>query len=77
VYEQIEGNAYVNMGLSKRPWGEAIAFGALGIGFWIAYAFDPTDNERFVIIASVMSAVSIGCFLLAIFRPGQQRDDKR
>jgi len=77
VYEQIEGNAYVNMGLSKRPWAEAITFGALGIGFGIAFALDPPANDRFLVIAIVMIAVSIGCFALAIFRPGQQRDDKR
>jgi hypothetical protein len=77
LFEQLEADPMAQMGLSKRPWGEALVFGAVGVGFWIALAFAEPDanREKFVLVASIMSAVSIACFALAAFR-SRKRDDK-
>lgn len=77
LYEQMEADPMAQMGLSKRPWGEAFVFGAVAIGFWIALAFnDQSDSrDKFVLVASIMSAASIGCLALAAFR-SRKRDDK-
>lgn len=77
LYEQLEADPMAQMGLSKRPWGEAFVFGAVGVGFWIALAFaDPGDNrDKFVLVASIMTAACVGCLALAAFR-SRKRDDK-
>jgi hypothetical protein len=80
LYAQLEHNAYGGMGFSKRPWGEAVIFGAVGIGFWIMFGFTaPGDaRDKALFIAALMSAFSVGCLALAIFAPGQKpRDDGR
>lgn len=73
VYEMLEPNAYASMGFSKRPWAEATIFGAVAVGMWIMFAVKGGDN--LVLIAAIMSAMSVGCFLLAIFAPGQKLND--
>lgn len=77
LYDQLESEPYANLGLSKRPWGEAILFATLAIGFWVAVGFaDASDQrDRFVLVAAVMSAASAGCLALAVFRPGQRKHD--
>ena len=78
LYAQLEQNAYAGAGLSKRPWAEAVIFGAVGVGFWIMFALaDPSDQrDKFLFVAAIMSAFAIGCVALAIFTPGQKpRDD--
>lgn len=79
LYDQLEPAPYANLGLSKRPWGEAIMFATLAIGFWIAFGIaDAGDQrDRFMIVAAVMSAAAAGCAALAIFRPGQRKSDDR
>ena len=80
LYDQLEPEPYSNLGLSKRPWGEAILFATLAIGFWIAFGVADAGDQRdkYLLVAGVMSAAAIGCAALAIFRPGQRKhDDKR
>jgi hypothetical protein len=79
LYDQLEPEPYASFGLSKRPWGEAIMFAALAIGFWIACVMaDAGDQrDRFMLVAAVMSAAAAGCAALAIFRPGQRKSDDR
>lgn len=79
LYDQLEAEPYANMGLSKRPWGEAILFGTLALGFWIAFgvADGGGQREKYLLVAAVMSAASAGCLALAIFRPGQRKHDDR
>lgn len=64
---------------NKRPWSEVVLFGALGVGFWIAYANAESDKSvAYLVIAATMTATSLGCLALALFRPGQsRRDDER
>jgi hypothetical protein len=77
LYEQLESEPYASMGMSKRPWGEAIVFGAVAIGFWVAYAMadDGDARQKAMFVAALMSAFSVGCVALAIFRPGQNKRD--
>jgi len=80
IYEQLEPNAYASMGFSKRPWAEAVVFGAVGAGFWIMFGLaEPGDQrDKAMLVAAIMSAFSVGCLALAIFTPGQKpRDDGR
>lgn len=80
LYDQLEKNEYASMGFSKRPWGEAVVFGAVAIGFWIMFGFADAGSarERFMLVAVIMSAFSAGCLALAVFAPGQKpRDDGR
>ncbi|HRK63849.1 MAG TPA: hypothetical protein PLN53_05595 [Terricaulis sp.] len=80
IYEQLEANHYANMGFSKRPWAEAVIFGAVGVGFWVMFGLaEPGDQrDKMMFVAAIMSAFSIGCVALAIFAPGQKpRDDGR
>lgn len=79
LYEQLEQNPYGSMGMSKRPWGEAVIFGAVAAGFWIMFGFaEPGDaREKMMLVASIMSAFAAGCLALAMFTPGQKRDDGR
>jgi len=77
LYEQIAPNPFSSIGLSRRPWAEAVLFAAVAIGFWIAFgASAGEDREKYLLVASIMSASSVGCFALAMFRPGQRRDDQ-
>ncbi|HRO04694.1 MAG TPA: DUF6249 domain-containing protein [Terricaulis sp.] len=77
IYEQLEVNAYASMGFSKRPWAEAVVFGAVGAGFWIMFAMsEPGDGrEKMMLVAALMSAFSVGCVALAVFAPGQKPND--
>lgn len=80
LYAQLEAEPMAGLGLSKRPWTEAVIFGAVAIGFWIAYAMadEGGDRDRALFVAAFMSAFSLGCLALALFRPGQNnRDDRR
>ncbi len=77
LYEHIERADLLG---NKRPWTEIVLFGALGVGFWIAYANAAADQRTaFLVIAGTMTATSVGCLALALFRPGQDRrdDDRR
>ncbi len=77
LYDQLEPEPYASLGLSKRPWGEALLFAALGIGFWVAVgmADDGGTRDRYMLVAAVMSVAALGCAALAIFRPGQRKHD--
>ncbi|GAM99725.1 hypothetical protein U91I_03380 [alpha proteobacterium U9-1i] len=64
---------------NKPPWTEVVVFTALGIGFLLAYGVMPsaeTGEPRmpFLVIGVTMVASAIGCLLLALFRPGRNRD---
>lgn len=70
VYEQI-----AKAGVSKPPWSEVVVFGALGFGFWIAYAnAQPDDKLPFLVVAATMSVTALACLALAIVRPDRGRD---
>lgn len=77
LYEQLEKGPYEVFGLSKRPWAEAIVFGAVAIGFWIAFGAEAPGDQRdkFLLVAGIMSAAALGCAALAIFQPGQKKRD--
>lgn len=77
LYAQLEAGPYASLGLSNRPWGEAAVFAAVAIGFWIAFGAQPEGDQRekLLFVAAFMSAMSIGCAALALFRPGQRRRD--
>lgn len=77
LFEQVEAEPYAMLGLSKRPWGEAIVFGGVGVGFWIAYATGAGDDRQqsFLIVAALMTIFAIVCAALAFFRPGQRPRD--
>ncbi len=79
LYDQLEPEPYASLGLSRRPWGEALMFATLAIGFWIAFGVAEAGDERdrFMLVAAVMSAAALGCAALAIFRPGQRKSDDR
>lgn len=78
LFEQLESNAYASVGFSKRPWAEAVIFGAVGAGFWIMFGVtEPGEaRDKFLFVAAIMSAVSIGCVALAMFTPGQRPHDE-
>ena len=60
----------------KQPWTEVVLFGALGAGFWIAYANAEADSRTaFLVVASTMTFTAIGCLVLALTRGG--KDDER
>ena len=64
---------------AKAPWSEVVVFTALSFGFWLAFLY--TDGDRrtaFLVIAASMTVTAIGCFILALTRPGARsltRDD--
>jgi hypothetical protein len=65
LYEQIDKAKE-----SKPPWGEVVAFSALGFGFWVAYANAAADDKTpFLVIAATMTVTALGCLALAIMRP--------
>jgi hypothetical protein len=62
----------------RQPWGEVLVFGALSVGFWLAFAFgDEGRRTAFLVIAATMSVTALGCLALAMFKPGRPRDDER
>ena len=61
----------------RAPWGEALVFGALSVGFWLAYALDDERRTAFLVVAATMTVTAVGCLALAIFKPGRARDDER
>ena len=70
LYDQI-----AKTGQSKPPWTEVIVFGALGFGFWIAYAqAQPDDKLAYLVVASTMSLTSLICLAIALMRPGRGGD---
>ncbi|MBL8548199.1 MAG: hypothetical protein JNL81_17185 [Hyphomonadaceae bacterium] len=74
IYDQIK-----DTGQSKPPWGEVVAFSALGFGFWMAYANAAADDKTpFLVIAATMTVTALGCLALAIMRPdrGGGKDDE-
>lgn len=80
VYQQLESDpmAGLGMSLSEKPWGEGLLFAALGAAFWIAVvAGDPSDRNKYMLVAGVMSASAVFCFGLAAFRSQRKRDDER
>lgn len=80
LYAQLESSSGMGeMGLSKRPWTEAVIFGAMGIAFWIVYAMNAGEDARdkYLLVAAIMSATSLGCFALAFFRSQKPNDDGR
>ncbi len=77
LFEEFEAEPYAMFGLSKRPWAEAIVFGAVGGAFWIAYAMGAGDDRQqtFLLVAALMTLFAIVCAVLAFFRPGQRPRD--
>jgi hypothetical protein len=73
IYEQLS-----KAGQTKPPWSEVVVFGALGFGFWIAFANADGDNRTaFLVVAATMTVTALGCLALAITRPdrGGAKDD--
>ena len=64
---------------AKPPWSEVVVFGALGFGFWIAFANAEGEHRTaFLVIAATMTLTSLGCLGLALMRPdrfSKTRDD--
>lgn len=80
LYEQLESSSLAGLGFSKRPWGEAIMFAAVAIGFWFAFgaAGDAETREKFMLVAAIMSVTAVGCAGWALFAPGRRtRDEQR
>lgn len=80
LYDQLSGDSgpYNSLGLSKRPWAESVIFAAVAMGFWVAFMnASGEDQEKFLLVATIMSVSALGCLALAAFPPGQRRDDKR
>lgn len=77
LFDQLEGEPYAMLGLSKKPWAEAIVFSAVAAGLWIAYATGATGEreQAFLLIAAMMTLFSLICVALAVFRPGQRPRD--
>ncbi len=77
MFEQLEkaDPLGASMWFSKKPWAEAVLFAAMGAGFWVAYANAEADKQSaFLMVATIMSVVALGCVALAVFRG---RDDQR
>lgn len=75
VYEQLQPTK----SSGERHWTEVVVFGALAVGFWIAYATATSGNRTaFLIIAATMTATSLGAMALALFRSdrGGRSDDR-
>lgn len=74
IYEQLQKAEPLesSMWFPKKPWGEALLFAAVGAGFWVAYLGGEREL-RYLIVATIMSVVALGCLALALLRG---RDDK-
>lgn len=60
----------------KPPWAEVVLFGALGFGFWIAFALADGDRRiAFLVIAATMTITALGCLSLALARPASKSSD--
>ena len=61
----------------KAPWAETLVFGALAIGFWLAFAVMEEDRRSvFLVIAATMTVTSLGCAAIALWG-SKSRDDER
>lgn len=63
---------------SRGPWDNIIVFGALSVGFWLAFAL--VEGERrvaFLVVAVTMTVTTLGCLALALAQPRRSRDDER
>lgn len=64
LYAQLQDSAG-----KKAPWNEAVLFGALGFGFWLAFAnADDAKRAAYLIIAATMTLTSAACIALALMR---------
>lgn len=63
---------------SRAPWSEAFAFGALALGFWLAFAVLGDERRMaFLIVAATMTVTSLGSLAFALLKPGRSRDDEQ
>jgi hypothetical protein len=65
-------------GAREAPWSAVIAFSALAVGFWIAYArLDVADGKiAFLVVAATLTMTALGTFILAL-ASGRRRRDSR